>query len=391
MGGILFPSSTHAACTNPAGDKADIIYNGDDNVLQYCDDTNWIIAGQASFETDSNFRKVFVTSTTTTGNFGGLGAADRECNNLAQTAGLTGYFKAWLSRDDTGEDPNSLLTQSTVPYGTVNSIKVADDWSDLIDGVLTNAIIWDENGTAISGDAIVWTNTTTAGGNQGAFDCTDWTSTASSGRVGRAGQLGSLWTHHGTLSCNSSGRFYCFQQDPETISSTTKKVFVTSTTFNGDFVSVATGMGYGGSDGVDAADYICQDFADNATPALTGTFKAWVSHSTSTDPNSTFTQSSDPYVLVDGVKIADDWADLIDGNLNASIMVDEDGNALGGLNRVWTNVTTAGADEGGNDCTNWTSVGGSARYGWTGHLGDLWTDSLTESCNTPKRLYCFEQ
>ena len=38
-------SPAHAACSSPAGAAGKIIYNADQKVVQYCDDTNWIPAG----------------------------------------------------------------------------------------------------------------------------------------------------------------------------------------------------------------------------------------------------------------------------------------------------------------------------------------------------------
>ena len=38
----LTPAPAYAVCTNPAGAGGDIIYNGDDSLMSYCDDTNWI-------------------------------------------------------------------------------------------------------------------------------------------------------------------------------------------------------------------------------------------------------------------------------------------------------------------------------------------------------------
>ncbi|MCB9996124.1 MAG: DUF1566 domain-containing protein [Rhodospirillales bacterium] len=35
------PTSAYAACSNPAGSEGDLIYNDDENVLQFCDGTNW--------------------------------------------------------------------------------------------------------------------------------------------------------------------------------------------------------------------------------------------------------------------------------------------------------------------------------------------------------------
>lgn len=44
--GILLPCHiSYAACTNPAGVKSTIVYNEDEHVMQYCNDTNWIAMG----------------------------------------------------------------------------------------------------------------------------------------------------------------------------------------------------------------------------------------------------------------------------------------------------------------------------------------------------------
>ena len=39
---VLLQNSAHAACTSPSGDAADILYNSDHKVFQYCDGTLWI-------------------------------------------------------------------------------------------------------------------------------------------------------------------------------------------------------------------------------------------------------------------------------------------------------------------------------------------------------------
>ena len=45
---FCFPSISNAACSNPAGDVGDTIYNTTHNVVQYCDGTNWIGWGPAN-------------------------------------------------------------------------------------------------------------------------------------------------------------------------------------------------------------------------------------------------------------------------------------------------------------------------------------------------------
>jgi hypothetical protein len=40
---LLFaPLASHAACSSPTGNEAEIIYNADYNVMQFCNGTNWI-------------------------------------------------------------------------------------------------------------------------------------------------------------------------------------------------------------------------------------------------------------------------------------------------------------------------------------------------------------
>ncbi|MCW5211662.1 hypothetical protein VU04_01995 [Desulfobulbus sp. TB] len=102
---------------------------------------------------------VFVTSTRHTGNLGGLTGADAICNGLANDAGLSGYFKAWLS--DSWTSMNQRSVQSDGPYTTVTGVVVAENWEDLTDGDLHAPINIDETGRSVVSAASwnVWTNT----------------------------------------------------------------------------------------------------------------------------------------------------------------------------------------------------------------------------------------
>src|SRR5207302_548222 len=75
-------------------------------------------------------RRVFVTSATTNGGFGGLDMGDLFCQSLADAGGLGGAFKAWLS--DRATDAAARLSHATVPYRLVDGTLVANDWNDLI-------------------------------------------------------------------------------------------------------------------------------------------------------------------------------------------------------------------------------------------------------------------
>jgi hypothetical protein len=162
-----------------------------------------------------------------------------------------------------------------------------------------------------------------------------------------------------------------------------KTVFVTSTTHDGNL---------GGLTGGHAK---CQAAADAA--GLPGTFRAWLSDLTlspSTDPN--FTKSLVPYHRTDGVKIADDWTDLTDGTLNATISVDETGQPSQPLPfpyDVWTGTAANGDPESfGYTCIEWTrNLTDPAWVGRTYATDTTWTDAGVGFCTDQLRLYCFEQ
>jgi hypothetical protein len=159
-----------------------------------------------------------------------------------------------------------------------------------------------------------------------------------------------------------------------------KTVFVTSTTHDGNL---------GGLTGGHAK---CQAAADAA--GLPGTFRAWLSDLTlspSTDPN--FTKSLVPYHRTDGVKIADDWTDLTDGTLNATISVDETGQPLQFTYFVWTGTAANGDPESfGYTCNEWTlNRTDPAGVGRTDTTDTTWTDAGVGICPDQNPLYCFEQ
>ncbi len=153
-------------------------------------------------------------------------------------------------------------------------------------------------------------------------------------------------------------------------------VFVTSTEHSGE-------MG-----GLAGADAICTRAAREANVA--GTFKAWLS-SQSGSPYSRFARNPGPYVLVNGTRVANNWADLIDGNLLAPINVTETNVSLNAA-VVWTGTDPQGKWE-GLDCLAWTdrTTDRSAFTGYTLRWDARWTYDFTAQCHMFQRLYCFQQ
>jgi hypothetical protein len=156
-------------------------------------------------------------------------------------------------------------------------------------------------------------------------------------------------------------------------------VFVTSDAYLGNL---------GGLSGADAH---CQGLADGAR--LPGEYRAWLSDG-SGSPSTRLVQATVPYKRTDGVIIANNWADLIDGPLAASISRDESGAGQVGQ-VVWTNTTTTGTLLHNRwSCVGWTDDTSE----FQGGLGEVdatnawWTDRGVLFCGGfPSHLYCFQQ
>ena len=152
-----------------------------------------------------------------------------------------------------------------------------------------------------------------------------------------------------------------------------KIVFATSSKQNGDL---------GGPSG---ADGICGDLAVAA--GLEGTFKAWVS-ATGEPAGDRLAHADVPYVRTDGTRVANDWDDLVDGNLDAPISRDEEGKSISG--DVWTG-TRANGNTGDSTCSGFDSTDGFGVCGSSTATGGNWSDNIQPFCTSALRLYCVEQ
>lgn len=158
---------------------------------------------------------VFVTSSRSQGDFGGLGGADALCQGHATGAGLPGTYMAWLS-DSTGASPGTRFTKATVPYTLVDGTVIADNWSDLTSGTLKHAINMTQSGSNITTtSARVWTYTSTDGTTSAGHPewcCNSWSGTSGAGIFGNASSTTSSWSNVIYQSCSETARLYCFQQ-----------------------------------------------------------------------------------------------------------------------------------------------------------------------------------
>jgi hypothetical protein len=152
-------------------------------------------------------------------------------------------------------------------------------------------------------------------------------------------------------------------------------VFVTSTQQNGNLGGLA------------GADALCQARAVSA--GLPGTYRAWLSAPT-VDAESRFFHSTSPYVLTDGTTVvANNWSDLVDGELANSITMTEQ--ALSAIPRQSFTGSFADGTRTFDDCNAWTSAT-SAFSGTISSNSALvnWSSTGTSSCATARSLYCIQ-
>jgi autotransporter adhesin len=162
-----------------------------------------------------------------------------------------------------------------------------------------------------------------------------------------------------------------------------KTVFVTSAKFKGNLGGLA------------GADDKCQAEADGpASIVPSGTYLAWLSDGTDS-PDTRFTKSAHPYMLLDGTKIAENYTDLTDGSILHAINIDSTGKALLGVQQFWTGTKADGTtSQNLVTCDGWTSPPGA---GFRGRVGSIvktstsWSAEFMRSCDRSLRLACFQQ
>lgn len=170
-------------------------------------------ADQATFEfvDDTLVRRVFVTSTLTDGDLGGVAGADTICASLASAASLPGTFLAWIG--DSTTDPATRFTRGG--RYEHSSGTVADSFADLTDGDIDAGITRDETG-AIVPLVAVWTGVAADGTAATTANdaCADWTSD-SAGLTGVRGVnsvTDARWTLDAITACSVARALYCFEQ-----------------------------------------------------------------------------------------------------------------------------------------------------------------------------------
>jgi hypothetical protein len=161
---------------------------------------------------DSEHR-IFVTSSTYSGNLGGVSGADDKCRQVAINAGLVRTYKAIISTSSSDASNRLLISGNIyVVTGADSRTLVANSGTDLwnTDSVNLNTTVnVDENYSVVA--VTPWTGTTASGG-AGTDLCSDWSSTSGNGDVGLTSSAGSQWVENTFVSCGQSHPLYCISQ-----------------------------------------------------------------------------------------------------------------------------------------------------------------------------------
>ncbi len=154
-----------------------------------------------------------------------------------------------------------------------------------------------------------------------------------------------------------------------------RRVFITSTSHSG--------MGVGGLAGGDA---ICEMRAGEM--GLGGTFMAYLDGEEPGLSRLETGNATDPYIMLNGVRIADDWADLFDDDPLINPFDRNERRELVTDDFAWTGV---GQDPGVH-CMSWTTIDGEGFVGMIGATDQTWDGDMSVStCMWERPLYCIEQ
>jgi len=381
---------------------------------------------------------VFVTYGQYPGNLGDIASYDAICNAEAADVNLGGTYRAFMS--DSSQDAGDVI--GVGPYYNIFGVVIAASKIDLLSPLSLQDAIATPYTTI---PTLPWAWTGTAGdGTATGFDCSDWSDGGAAGTAGRTDLLTSPEWIRGTDAgnCATSEHIYCFKEDcpgepavdfqadanhcgscdnacepgGSCIDGACCPPGVDLMTDNDNCGSCGNACAGGTTcergicfpDGalhvfvdtvpdilavygsVAAVDAKCQLAADNATPAIPGTYVAWLSDD-GNGINAKDRIMDATYANTDGNVVATNLADLLDSSLGAPITA-----TYGGLagDPVWTGTASDGTSiapaMGSNDCDGWSSTAETGIYGDPTATDGTWTNAGGDVCTSAYAVYCFE-
>lgn len=326
----------------------------------------------------------------------GLEAADSICVNQASAAGLLspGDFIAWLSdsEDDAYCRLHGLAGKKSALCGQESLPEAAGPW------VRTDGTPWAEDVaslTMLSNPEVytplrldeyeepvvpvvstVWTGTSNIG-TLNIGHCMDWTAApiGENTAIGFTNRTGTAWSGSQSALCTSTGHLYCLEKGTgpalDLQPATTRVAFMTNVTGSSDLGSWSSADP--GTEGIEAADSICNNRAEVWSYPEVGSYKAWISDE-STNARDRFVHDG-PWQTPDGIPVAENMADLTDGDILAPI-----NQHFFTSHRVWTGTDQFGMKVAGNTCESWTVSSLFGKVGQSDNVGPNWTAWSNANC-----------
>ena len=431
LSALLFPATVHALCVNPPGDKGDQIYNSSHDVMQYCNGSKWIsMGGGGGFNLSCAAGQVAGFDGTDwvcapSASFSGtVQAAAPTANNhlatksyvdmaVASAAGGSGTTCMYFSTAN-----NAACPAGWAQAGHASSYNTGSNWhrvccmggGSLLDEMPT-AFDFPASPALASSAGHTWSPVEVTGFDSASVSIQ---TTANSGtgefRICSNSTCGNVLKGWGTSPTGiAAGNFLQIRIGAHTsiraadakitvmVGGMTDEAPITpqiAGTFFAAFVTSQTWNGILG--GIAGADAKCQAAATGA--GMSGTFRALVATGSGDAPAARFENvgTTSPFYTPNSsgaeIKIADNWSDLTDGNLDAKFEKTEAGGTASGT--AWTNVQATGIHYSSGSalsCTDWGNT--SSNSGHHGNIGvttSSWMNGATGPCSALRSLYCFQ-
>ncbi len=326
------------------------------------------LAVTADFTPEPN--RIFISSTTHDGGFGGLAGADTICSQVAISGGLSGTFRAVLSY---ATGPYTAQLATARGWIRPDGEPVADRPGDLGLAALLSQITVTEGNVDV-GPQSFWQIFT--GSN-----CQNWTSNLAGdvGKITPGGRAAVLQGAGGTLpTCNTPQRFLCAQVD--------RSITLAPVPFVGRlaFVSPVT---FPLNAGRATADTLCTSSA--AAGGVTGSFLALLA-TTGTTALSRFDLTGPPWVRADGIPLlptAAAWSTAT--SFDVAPALDAAGTLTSADEAIVLGATTMGTV--GTDATSCTSWSNGTGANYLGNPYEAAATGSTSACNFTARVMCLQQ
>ncbi len=384
----------------------------------------------ASIAQSQDLPRIFMTSVKGSGNlsswddahgFSGLEAGDEICRSRAAFRNIPNpeQYVALLSSsvDDAYCRLHGLHGKRSGNCGLAQLPSDAGPWyrmdglaswdtpfhsmpDDPVVGYIPRHVLFDESGSPVANDDVIEHLAFTGTSNDGravSDTCSDWTNAGTGAwTYAMSAYLAGSGQGHYSASCGISFRLACAAKGAHgqalrrVAPASDRVAFVTSTLGRGN---LGSWIDAAGASGLAAGDAICRAHAARGGLARAASFKAWLSTS-NTHAKDRF-EWEGPWYRPDGVRIAVSMPDLLDGEIEAPLQIDEAGKPTG-YSVVWTGTTPAGeyqATPVTDSCNDWTSAssGNGAARGLPISAMSDWTADVTSSagCSSNLRLFCF--